>query len=107
MSITLNGYRDGDTFDARRDTDRLNRQMHNVYTLMADHDWHTLVELSGRADAPEASVSARIRDLRKPKFGGHTIDRRYVHAGVWEYRMVPPDETPQYATLLDLIPPPP
>jgi putative component of toxin-antitoxin plasmid stabilization module len=33
------------------------------------------------------TVSARVRDLRKAKYGAHIVDRRYVGHGVWEYRL--------------------
>jgi hypothetical protein len=48
---------------------------------MADGEWHTLKELSTITGASEASCSARLRDFRKPKFGGHTVDRRRVLNG--------------------------
>jgi len=37
---------------------------------------------------PEASVSARLLDLRKPTIGGHVIVRLYVRRGLHEYRLV-------------------
>lgn len=37
---------------------------------------------------PEASVSARLRDFRKLRFGGHTVERRYVEVGLFEYRVL-------------------
>jgi len=40
------------------------------------------------AGGSEASVSARLRDLRKAKFGAHTIERQRVSAGLFRYRMV-------------------
>jgi hypothetical protein len=58
---------------------------------MLDHQWHTLADLATTGD-PEASVSARLRDLRKPKFGGFHIERRYVSAGLWAYRLLAADE---------------
>jgi hypothetical protein len=36
---------------------------------------------------PEASVSARMRDLRKPEYGNHAIERKFVHRGLYMYRM--------------------
>jgi len=38
---------------------------------------------------PESSVSAQLRHLRKPKFGGHTIlkRRRFSGHGLWEYQL--------------------
>lgn len=37
-----------------------------------------------------ASVSARIRDLRKPKHGGLKVERRHAGNGVWQYRIPSP-----------------
>ncbi len=61
---------DGSTYDAPRDSGRPYAQLHRVQQLMADGGWHSLEDLSASAGDPEASISARIRDLRKPKFGG-------------------------------------
>lgn len=82
----LYGRRDGDTFDPDRDTDRLNRQAADVFRVIADEQWHTLAELAARTGHPEASISARLRDLRKPRFGARVIERRYVGDGLHEYR---------------------
>jgi hypothetical protein len=37
---------------------------------------------------PEASVSAQLRHLRKPRFGGHTVERRYMSNGLYEYKLI-------------------
>jgi hypothetical protein len=55
----------------------------------------TFAELQGFCSAygvhiSEAGISARIRDLRKPKYGSHTIERRATaQKGVFAYRLVP------------------
>ncbi len=79
---------DGATFDQARDGSRLNAQLQRVLKVMEDGKARFLHELAAEADAPEASVSARLRDLRKPKFGGYTIVREYVSAGLWSPRSV-------------------
>lgn len=83
---------DGETIDATRDSARLGHQLALVRRVLADGRWITLDRLSLVTGAPAASVSARIRDLRKARFGAHTIERRRVaHTrGLWEYRMVTP-----------------
>lgn len=81
---------DGATFSATRDGSRLAQQMGRVRRFMADGVWHTLAEIAAECDAPEASVSARLRDLRKPRFGAWTVERRYVSAGLYEYRLSQP-----------------
>jgi hypothetical protein len=82
------GDRDGATFNRSRDGVRLNDQCQDVYNFMADNCWHTLREAHERTGHPEASISARIRDLRKSRFGGFTIEKRYIENGLWQYRMV-------------------
>lgn len=78
---------DGATYNPDRDSDRLAAQMLRVFEVMRDHRWHTLPDISARTADPEASVSARLRDLRKDRFGGHTILRRYVRRGLFEYQL--------------------
>lgn len=43
---------------------------------MADGKWRTLQEISEITGDPEASVSARLRDLRKFEHGSNTVSRR-------------------------------
>lgn len=78
---------DGETYERPRDHERLRAQLGRVLTVMRDGTWHTLADISARCGDPEASISARLRDLRKEKFGAHLIERRYVHDGLWEYRL--------------------
>lgn len=79
---------DGSTFDEERDGERIASQLDRVWLEISDGKWHTLAELATTCGGTEASVSARIRDFRKPKFGGHTIAREYVARGLWKYRLV-------------------
>lgn len=67
----------------------------SVRILMWDGQWRTLREISASIDASEASCSARLRDLRKKKFGGHTIERRRKAGciGIYEYRLIPNPDT--------------
>ena len=58
---------------------------------MRDGLEHTLAELHQITKDPEASISARLRDLRKPKFGSHDIQRRYVERGLFVYRLLKRD----------------
>ncbi len=81
---------DGKTFNQRRDGRRLNGQLAAVHSILSgDYRWYGLRELATRCSGSEAGVSARIRDLRKPKFGGHIIQKRCVNNGLWEYRLLP------------------
>ena len=80
---------DGTTFDEDLDGPRLTGQLERVWALMSDGQWRTLREIAFRAGGTEAAVSARLRDLRKPRFGGYVVDRRRVEgvSGLWEYRV--------------------
>jgi hypothetical protein len=78
---------DGKTFDRERDGSRLGAQLAAVRRAMEAEEWVTLAHLALLVDAPEASVSARLRDLRKPRHGGLIVERRYVSRGLWEYRI--------------------
>jgi hypothetical protein len=71
----------GGTFDEGEDGDRLRRQLAAVWAVVSDGRWYTLSYISHEVDAPEASVSARLRDFRKLKFGGHKVDRQRVPNG--------------------------
>lgn len=86
---------DGETCDDKLDGPRLRHQLERVreYMLAIFPTWKSLSEISvelGRlypcTRFPEASVSARLRDLRKPKFGGYTVkSKRRTTADQWEY----------------------
>jgi hypothetical protein len=54
--------------------------------------WWTLQEISDATGSPQASVSARLRDLKREgkESGEFTIERRYVRRGLHEYRLVAP-----------------
>lgn len=79
--------RDGQTYEHQRDARRLAAQHHRVLAFMRDGQWHTLAEIAIHTRDPEASVSARLRDLRKPRFGSHNIERMYVERGLFKYRL--------------------
>lgn len=80
---------DGATYEPAHDCDRLSGQLLAVFQATADHRWHTLAHLARVADASEASVSARLRDLRKDRFGSHVIERKRVDGGLYVYKRQP------------------
>lgn len=82
------GDRAGITFDRKRDLTRLNAQAMRVFQAMQSGEWKTLREISEKTGDPEASVSARLRDLRSPKLGGFDVQREYVGKGLWRYRVL-------------------
>ena len=82
---------EGQTYNPEHDGARLGTQLERVKGLMSDTLWRTLSEIRSQTGGSEAGISARLRDLRKEKFGGHTVLRRRRGApsqGLWEYRLV-------------------
>jgi DNA-binding Lrp family transcriptional regulator len=83
---------DGRTYDHARDGERLLTQLEAVRHVLADGRWRTIAEIRKKLaaigiHATENSISARLRDLRKSKFGAYVIERRYLGDGLWAYRM--------------------
>ena len=92
---------DGPDYVPEHDLARLSGQNQRIYgilliayrlglwlTLGEIQDW-TRTEDRPKGD-PEASISAQLRHLRKPRFGSHTIEKRRrggPGSGLWEYRM--------------------
>jgi hypothetical protein len=81
---------DGATFDIGRDEARLGRQLDRALALMQDGAWRTLRQIADAAGGSEASVSARLRDLRKFRFGAYRVLRQDRGGGLWVYRVLPP-----------------
>lgn len=84
----IEGDRDGVTYDRARDLSRLNNQARLVFDAMRYGDWRSLAEIAAITGAPEASISARLRDFRKPTMGGFTVQRRRLDGGLWQYRVM-------------------
>ena len=84
---------DGKTYSADDDHKRLRGQLWRVFQLMSDGKFRTLAEIAEHAEGSEAACSARLRDLRKEKYGSREIERRRVAGGLWEYRMKPVSNT--------------
>ena len=78
---------DGETFRQDRDGQRLFRQLEAVKALMADGRWRSYTEIAQALDIPQASASARVRDLRKVKFGAYLVEKRYDGDGLWRFRV--------------------
>lgn len=91
---------DGATAVAEFDQSRLSGQLRRVYSCMKDGKWRTLEEIQwwpGQGTEgkclvgdSESAISARLRDLRKVKFGSFTVDRRRrgdPKQGLFEYKV--------------------
>lgn len=84
---------DGDTFSPEHDERRLGSLLERVRELMLDGKWRSLAEIRTVAGGSEAGISARLRDLRKKKWGSYTVERRRrgdPNGGLWEYRVLQP-----------------
>ena len=79
---------DGITYEEPLDKHRLNCQLRRVFDYMRYGHWHTLTDIAAAAEGSESGISARLRDFRKERFGGHTVERRRVVGGLFEYRLV-------------------
>lgn len=80
---------DGVTYDPELDHDRLRSQLAAVKQLMVDGEWRTLDDISFVVNGSVSGISARLRDLRKKRFGSHTVERRRAETpGVFEYRLI-------------------
>jgi hypothetical protein len=79
---------DGATFEPARDGERLTSQLIRVKELMLDGQWRSLPQIAAVVGGSEAGVSARLRDLRKPRNGAYTVNRRHVTDGLHEYQVI-------------------
>jgi hypothetical protein len=79
----------GPAYVEKIDGQRIRQQLIAIREYMLDGQWRSLHEISTKLSYPEASISAQLRHLRKPQFGGYTVEkrRRTEGAGTWEYRV--------------------
>lgn len=82
----------GSDYNPKIDGARLLKQHEVIRDLMLDGCARTLGEIAEATDYPEASISAQLRHLRKPKFGGYTVTkkRREPWSGLFEYQVLAP-----------------
>ena len=81
----------GPAYDETADDARLRGQILRVFDVMKDGRWRTLSEIERLTGDPQASISAQLRHLRKPRFGAHELEKRSRGertAGLWEYRLL-------------------
>ena len=79
---------DGAGYEPSRDKERLTNQKEVIFALMKDGWWRTLRQIAEVTGFPEASISAQLRNYRKPKFGGHTVERKHIKNGLHEYKLI-------------------
>lgn len=81
----------GSDYSSQLDKKRLSSQLLRVFNLMIDGRWRTLDKISMLTGDPQASISAQLRHLRKPKFGRFTIEKRRADdrgTGLFEYKLI-------------------
>jgi len=84
----------GATYDPARDKGRLNKQLCGVLDVMCDGEWRTLRQISDATGYPEASISARLRDVRKEwgdasmEWGDASMQSENLGEGLWRYRVL-------------------
>jgi hypothetical protein len=69
---------------------KLSSKMEAVLEYMQDNQWHTIKQISEAVSygPAESGLTAGIRALRKPEFGSHNIEKRYIGESLYEYRLV-------------------
>lgn len=63
------------------------RQRDRVLRLMRSGGWWTLQNLQDATGDPQPSISARLREFRRPEFGGYDVQKVRLNTGLYEYRL--------------------
>jgi hypothetical protein len=103
----------GAAYEPKLDHTRLALQIERVRVHMLGVEWITLRELKlalekkfAPALFPESSLSAQLRNLRKPEYSYRLLKRRRAGApgpgaGIFEYRLLPPEPRPQLGLFVE------
>tara|TARA_A100001388_G_scaffold137763_1_gene102091 strand:+ start:455 stop:805 length:351 start_codon:yes stop_codon:yes gene_type:complete len=83
---------DGSDYVPARDNVRLSGQIQRVFNVMRDGKPRTLREIAAATGDPEASISAQLRHLRKPKFGSYVVEKEPLSQGLYNYKLLPPEK---------------
>ena len=78
----------GPDYVPARDDKRLTRQQELIWEVMKTGREYTLWQISEITNQPEASISAQLRHLRKPRFGSHEVTKKYVSSGLYTYKLI-------------------
>jgi hypothetical protein len=81
---------DGSDYAPASDDGRLSGQYVRIFVVMRDAQWRTLAEVEASTGAPQSSISAQLRHMRKARFGSHTVEKRLRgdSAATYEYRLL-------------------
>lgn len=63
-------------------------QLQRVERVMRDGGYRSLTEIATRTGDSPQSISARLRDLRKPQYGGFSVNRVPHRDGHYLYRVL-------------------
>jgi hypothetical protein len=92
----------GAAYVPSHDKARLSVQVERIRSYMLGVEWRTLREIKTALENiyaptvfPESSISAQLRNLKKPGYCYRLLKRRRVGvhgpgAGIWEYRLLQP-----------------
>jgi len=78
------------TVETPETSQRLGGQLARVLQVVRDGKWRTLSDIRDEMHSPVStqSISARLRDFRKLKFGNYLVERRSTGTeGLHEYRV--------------------
>lgn len=91
LDIFKNARFNGSDYQKELDQTRLSGQIKRIYNLMIDGTWRTLTEIESETNDPQASISAQLRHLRKPRFNSHILNKRRrgdKSNGLYEYQLL-------------------
>ncbi len=64
------------------------KQLEVIFRIMRDGEWRTLRAISEKSGYPEASISARLRDIRKSDYYRRWTMESCQQSGSWAYRVI-------------------
>lgn len=91
MDLFTNPTFHGSDYEPKHDKARLTSQIKVIFDLMKDAKFRTLGEISELTGYGESSISAQLRNLRKPQNGGHTVNKMVIGSreiGLYSYQLI-------------------
>lgn len=78
----------GDDYVPSRDFKRLSKVAKRVFDVVKDGQWRGYDEIGQLAGLRPAYVSAHLRNFRKVPFGAHTLNKRHVKNGYYQFQLL-------------------
>jgi len=91
MKQPAEAHFDGDDYSPVRDDARLRGQQLRIWAFMRNGSWQSLFDIAAATGDPEASISAQLRHLRKPRFGAFKVLKQRHAGGYYLYRVIQPE----------------